>query len=609
VTDTQQTNVPAGKMAAKPRRTTAHTAAQLQQALGWSEGQFGRAVAAGILPEQDMKTPRWSGGVVDDLVARSAELAAAIPDDLDDSQLMKALELDYGDWRRAREAGLIPDPARPPYWTRAQADELACRAEQLRGSIPPQPLGARRCAELLSELTGMDVDQADIAELEKRGLTSVVDDYKGWDLYDVGALRAIPGDGEHLAVLTGIVTDRLAWLADSLTPREAAGFLGWHERDLARVATERNMATGRFGRYARLDIAALAGDEELTEQVRRDQLLGPEQAAQHAEMRRRDFDYCVAAGWIRPTTYVEREVGRRKTVDVPLYRIGDVEDMLTICGVDWEAVRAVRAGEVSPLREHTRLPISRAQAIRGFCSRLSADYSVEVWPHWWNAGDRWEIDWELREDGHPTKAEVAAALADHRGARQYADRITLSTAVGQVIRWARECLQPGVAVVLDTETTGLDGVIVEIAVIDACTGQTLLDTLVNPAGVPIEPGARAVHGITDAELANAPTWDQIVPGFLAAVGDRRILAYNAPFDAGAVLATHSNAGLEVRDLPAPDRWGCLMQARTTWARIGYWLPLGGRHRALGDAQDARRVVRAIGAPPGRPADDERGRGR
>jgi hypothetical protein len=47
-------------------------------------------------------------------------------------------------------------------------------------------------------------------------------------------------------------------------------------------------------------------------------------------LRRRDFDYCVAAGWVSPTTYVEREVGRRKTVDVPLYAVGDIEDMLLI---------------------------------------------------------------------------------------------------------------------------------------------------------------------------------------------------------------------------------------------------------------------------------------
>jgi hypothetical protein len=83
------------------------------------------------------------------------------------------------------------------------------------------------------------------------------------------------------------------------------------------------------------------------------------------------------------------------------------------------------------------------------------------------------------------------------------------------------------AVVLDTETTDLDGVVIEIAVVDACTGETLLDTLVNPGGVPVSAGARAVHGITDDELAAAPCWADVVPRFLAAAGARRNLAYNA----------------------------------------------------------------------------------
>lgn len=48
-----------------------------------------------------------------------------------------------------------------------------------------------------------------------------------------------------------------------------------------------------------------------------------------------------------------------------------------------------------------------------------------MWPHFWNAADRWEIDWEQHADDHPTKAEVAAALAAHHGASQHSDRITL----------------------------------------------------------------------------------------------------------------------------------------------------------------------------------------
>ena len=579
------------------RRTTAHSATQLRLALGWTEDQMSRARAAALIPEPDMKTPRWSGPVVDDLVARRTELLAQLPDDLSDSEFMTLLGVEYGDWKRGRAAGLIPDPDRPPYWTRALAEEVAGRAQEIRQAIPPPPMGARRCAELLGELTGLDVTYDDITDLAKRGLATAVDEYKGWDLYDVAELRALAVDPERLAVLTEMVGARTAWLADSILPADAVAWLRWHEDDLTRVADERGIELGRFGRYSRADIALLSGDEEFVEQVRRERLLGPNESAVHLEMRRTDFDYIVAAGWVEPILYVIREVGRRSTVEVPLYAVGDLEDVLAeVPSVDWEAVRAAKPREPSPLREHTRLPATRAAAIRAFCGDLGRKYSVEVWPSWRRRLQRWEIDWEQHADGHPTKEEVAAALAKHRGASPYAEEITLSTAVGEVIRWARACQQRGEAVIIDTETTSLSAVIVEIAILDAYDGRVLVDTLVNPDGVPIEAGARAVHGITDAALASAPSWEQVLPAILAAVGDRRILAYNSSFDEASVRATHVHAGLDPAVLPASGRWECLMEARSIWARVSRWFPLGGGHRALGDARAAHRVLMSIGVP-------------
>ncbi|MFI6816073.1 3'-5' exonuclease [Nonomuraea sp. NPDC050328] len=602
-TPSQTPAVPISPMAARPRRTSvrtlAHTSRQLREALGWEEGLFNRALAAGVVPPPDMQTPRWSGRVVDDLLARRDQLTAAVPDLLDAFQARERAGLSYSEWRRAEDAGLLPAAQMPPYWPPGQVDELAARAEALREQIPPQPLGARRCAELLAELTGLQAVGADIEEACRRGLIAEAGDYKGWPLYDVAAVKELaePGHPRH-GELIEVIATRLAWLAGSLPPGEAAARLGWREEDLARVAAERGLIPAADGRYAGADVAALADDEDLVEQVRRQQLLGPEQAAQHAEMRRRDFDYCVAAGWVRPLTYVAKGVGRYKVVDVPLYAVGDIEDMLTIAGVDWEAVRAVKPGEVSPLREHTRLPISRAQIVRAFCDRIRERWSVEVWPRWHNAADQWEIDWEVRADGHPTRDHVAELLESDTGAREHRDRITLSTAVGEVIRWARASLEPGTAVIVDTETTGLDGVVIEIAVICAATGQTLLDTLVNP-GIPVEAGARAVHGITDGELADAPSWAKVAPAFLKAVAGREVLAYNAPFDQGRIRATHRHAGLEVAALPSADRWHCLMEARSVWARVGYWMPLGGGHRALGDAKEALGVLHAIATPTSR----------
>lgn len=587
------------------RGTRAHTAAQLQHALGWTAGQFGRARAAAVIPEPDMQSPRWSGQLVNQLWERRRDLAEAIPDDLDPEQLRELLGLTYGDWMQALDADLIPAPDRAPYWTRAHAREIAARAEEIRARIPPRPLGAARCAEMLQDATGLDVTDVDVRVLAQRGQTSVVDSYKGWPLYDVAALHDLVGDdGAAAAPLVDIVTERREWIAASVTDGQAAMLLDCPVRDVAEVLAEREIVAGRFGRYPRSRVEAIAGDEDAMEEIRRSRLLGPDQAAEHMEIRRIDFDHVLAAGWVCAARPVAKQVGRSKTVTVQLYRVGDVEDALAIPGVDWEAVRSAKPGEPSPLREHTRLPASRAQIVRAWCGQVSLDWEVEVWPRWFNAADRWEIDWEQTRDGHPTVDEVAASLRAHHGARVYARQISLSTKVGDVIRWARACLEPSTAVVVDTETTGLiDPVIVEIAVIDAATGETLLDTLVNPAGAVMEVEARATHGISDAELADAPTWEQVVPRFTDVVRGRQILAYNAPFDRAAVDVSHTHAGLNTETLPPRDAWRCLMDARSTWARVGHRIPLGGGHRALGDARDARTVLQQLAHAPDR--DDTR----
>ena len=52
-----------------------------------------------------------------------------------------------------------------------------------------------------------------------------------------------------------------------------------------------------------------------------------------------------------------------------------------------------------------------------------------------------------------------------------------------------QLLEPGVGVILDTETTDLDGRIIEISIIDAATGTVLMDQLINPTLLDSPPGA------------------------------------------------------------------------------------------------------------------------
>lgn len=86
-------------------------------------------------------------------------------------------------------------------------------------------------------------------------------------------------------------------------------------------------------------------------------------------------------------------------------------------------------------------------------------------------------------------------------------------------------------VVLDTETTGLGrhDEIIEVGVV-AADGATLLDTLVWPRSGRVPASARRVHGLGIGDLQGAPTWREVLPELRSVLADRRVLAWNAPFD-------------------------------------------------------------------------------
>lgn len=407
-------------------RTTAHDHRQLAGVLGWTLVQVDKAVVQGVLPAYDLKTPRWKAATVDDLARREGELAAALDEAalLTAGEMIALLGLDAGDWNRGRDYGVIPGPDHAGFWTRETAEGLAARIGELREAIPPQPLGAHRCASLLAELTGLDVTDDDVVTLSGQGHVDIVDYYKDWPLYDTGAVRHLGTTEDGAAIVTAVVSERQAWLTASVTTEDAASQLGWDRRDLERVAAQQGIRTGRFRRWARTDIARLAGDEDLAERVRRAQLLGPDQAAEHLEVRRVDFEHCVSAGWITPAGYAESRISRRRTVSVPLYRTGDVEDLRDVPGVDWEAVRGRRPGEPSVLREFARLPVSRAVLVRRLAADIAERYGTGVVARY-DDRDHWTLTWTPNPDGQPAEAAIAAMIRSDRDLAPHARSIGL----------------------------------------------------------------------------------------------------------------------------------------------------------------------------------------
>lgn len=443
----------------------------------------------------------------------------------------------------------------------------------------PEALGATRIALLLAEHTGEPVTPEDVAELVAQEHLEAVDHYKGWPMYSTAAARDLDTE-----LVRAVVADRVEWEAASLPRDAAAERIGWHWSDLVRMGEEGRITTGRGGRYLIADLDTLAaeadGEQYVTAQYAATDVL---------EIRASDWRYVEAAGWIRPAHVYEREVGRHRTVTVSLYRLGDVRALRELPGVDWEAVRGLPKGAPSPLREYARLAPTRADAVRGFAQGVADRHGVTVWA--WNSpySGCWELDWERIED-LPTEATVRRELADDVEAGAYASEITLCPAWGEITREARELLEPGRAVVLDTETTDLYGRTVEIAVIDAATGKKLLDTLVNPGDAPISDGARWVHGITDEMVADARPFEKVLPQLRKVTKGRVVLAYNAEFDRSVVLRDIERAGKKPMHLEPWDTWYCLMEAYAQWLGSRRWLRLGGSHRAAGDCESARQVL-------------------
>ena len=98
--------------------------------------------------------------------------------------------------------------------------------------------------------------------------------------------------------------------------------------------------------------------------------------------------------------------------------------------------------------------------------------------------------------------------------------------------------------ILDTETTsmGKAAEVIEVAVINT-RGETLLDTLVKPKQMAMNPYAQRVHGISLDMLQDAPSWPEVMPDLSQLAQQRTILAWNAPFDASMLEQSSQQWGL------------------------------------------------------------------
>jgi DNA polymerase-3 subunit epsilon len=152
--------------------------------------------------------------------------------------------------------------------------------------------------------------------------------------------------------------------------------------------------------------------------------------------------------------------------------------------------------------------------------------------------------------------------------------------------------------IIDFETTGLSpGLdrVVEVSVIRRepdGRSEIAFDTLVNPHR-PM--GATEIHGITDADVANAPTFGEIAVDLAQAISGCVFAAYNVYFDMRFFTYEMARAGIAL-DPPHV----CLMYLRPLLGLGGrcslgdacqlHGIPYSGSHMAGDDAEAAARLM-------------------
>src|SRR5215216_1912808 len=163
------------------------------------------------------------------------------------------------------------------------------------------------------------------------------------------------------------------------------------------------------------------------------------------------------------------------------------------------------------------------------------------------------------------------------------------------------------AVVIDTETTGLDprkARVIELAAVRISAGKLIADEtirqLLRPADEMIPAETTRIHGIDDAMVAESPLFAEAWPRFNAYLGQAVVIGHTVGFDLAMLKRECDLAGLSwtrprtldtrlLAQIAAPELAGYTLEKLAAWLGV----EVADRHSALGDAVTTARVFLAL----------------
>ncbi len=163
------------------------------------------------------------------------------------------------------------------------------------------------------------------------------------------------------------------------------------------------------------------------------------------------------------------------------------------------------------------------------------------------------------------------------------------------------------AVVIDTETTGLDprkARVIELAGVRLAGGKLDADgsfrQLLRPGGESIPAETTRIHGIDDAMVARSPPFAEVWPVFNRFLGQAVVIGHTVGFDLAVLKRECGLAGLPwlrprtldtrlLAQIVAPELAGFALEELAAWLGV----TVADRHSALGDATTTARVFLAL----------------